>query len=99
MLCGWKNVIVNATCIPPGPGPGHALVVRCQRLAAVCEQAGRSRQKQVKACRQAKESRGRQAEAGRRRGGNEMGRYSRGLAQKTKWQQPATNGHPDRQIH
>ena len=29
----------------------------------------------------------------------QIGRYIRGLAQKTKWQQIATNGHPDRQIH
>ena len=29
----------------------------------------------------------------------QIGRYIRGLAQKTKWQQLATNGHPYRQIH
>ena len=57
-------LIVNATRIPPGPGPGHALVVRCQRLAAVCEQAGRSRQKQVKGM---QASKGKQRQAGRGR--------------------------------
>ena len=84
-------LIVNAARIPPGPG--HALVVRCQRLAAVCEQAGRSQHKQVKACRQTKESRGRQAEAGRRRGGNEKKRAPRSVDTLGDWlkNQVATN--------
>ena len=89
-------IIVNATRIPPGPGPGHALVVRCQRLAAVCEQAGRSRQKQVKACRQAKESRGRQAEAGRRRGGNKKRSNVRGWGSLGLACKAAKSEHPPR---
>ena len=58
-------VIVNATRIPPGPG--HALVVRRQRLAAVCEQAGRSRQKQTEAGKGMQANKGKQRQAGRGR--------------------------------